>query len=83
MTAKTTLADLISEASLESLAGARYFERGLAYFQDGAVDLLHADEHEIAGNVLGTDSYGVRLWLKRGLLNWACTCPLGEQGEFC
>ena len=83
MPAKTTLADIVSESSLETLAGERYFERGLAYFQDGAVDLLHADEREIAGNVLGTESYGVRLWLKRGLLNWACTCPLGEQGEFC
>jgi uncharacterized Zn finger protein len=83
MPARTTLADLVSESSLESLAGERYFERGLAYFQDGAVDLLHADEREIAGNILGTESYGVRLWLKRGLLNWACTCPLGEQGEFC
>lgn len=83
MPAKTTLADLVSESSLETLAGERYFERGLAYFRDGTVDLLHADEREIAGNVLGTESYGVRLWLKRGLLNWACTCPLGEQGEFC
>lgn len=83
MPAKTTLADLVSESSLETFAGERYFERGLAYFRDGAVDLLHADEREIAGNVLGTESYGVRLWLKRGLLNWACTCPLGEQGEFC
>lgn len=83
MSKRTTLADLVSESSLESLAGKRYFERGLAYFRDGAVDLLHADEREIAGNVLGTESYGVRLWLKRGLLNWACTCPLGDQGEFC
>ena len=83
MSAKTTLADLLSESSLETFAGERYFERGLAYFRDGVVDLLHADEREIAGTVLGTESYGVRLWLKRGLLNWACTCPLGEQGEFC
>jgi uncharacterized Zn finger protein len=83
MPATTTLADLVSESSLETLAGERYFERGLAYFREGVVDLLHADEHEIAGNVLGTESYGVRLWLKRRLLNWACTSPLGEQGEFC
>ena len=83
MPAKTTLADLVSESSLETLAGERYFERGLAYFRDGVVNLFHADEREIAGNVLGTEFYGVRLWLKRGLLNWACTCPLGEQGEFC
>lgn len=40
MPAKTTLADLVSESSLEALAGERYFERGLAYFRDGTVDLL-------------------------------------------
>ena len=68
---------------METFAGERYFERGVAYFREGAVELLHCDEREIAGSVLGTEPYGVRLWMKRGLLNWACTCPLGEQGEFC
>lgn len=83
MTAKTTLADLVSESSLETLAGERYFERGVAYFRESAVELLHCDDREIAGSVLGTEPYGVRLWMKRGLLNWACTCPLGDRGEFC
>lgn len=83
MTAKTTFADLVSESSLESLAGARYFNRGVAYSREGAVELLHCDDREIAGSVLGTEPYGVRLWIKRGLLNWACTCPLGDRGEFC
>lgn len=83
MKAKTTLVDLVSESSLETLAGERYFERGQGYFRNGVVDLLHADEREIAANVLGAESYGTRLWLNRGQLNWACTCPLGEQGAFC
>lgn len=83
MPKKSTLTDLISEAGLESLAGEKYFERGRAYFCDGAVEILYRDEREISGWVTGTETYAVRLWVSREMLNWACTCPLGERAEFC
>lgn len=78
-----TLADLLSEASLEALAGKRSVARGQAYYRAGSVEILHRDEREIAGWVAGTETYAVRLWMSRRLLNWACTCPRGERGEFC
>jgi uncharacterized Zn finger protein len=54
MTAKITLADLVSESSLEALAGERYFERGIAYY-DQAVDLVRRIRNLMARTGKGTD----------------------------
>lgn len=78
-----TLANLVTEAVLEELAGDRYFERGLAYFRHGAVGRLRASGKEISARVRGTRPYAVRLWIDRRELHWDCTCPLGRDGEFC
>ncbi|MCZ7528577.1 MAG: SWIM zinc finger family protein [Acidimicrobiia bacterium] len=31
----------------------------------------------------GTVPYGVVLWLGDGGLDWTCSCPVGEAGDFC
>lgn len=83
MARKITLVDLVTEAGLRSLAGERYFERGVEYFRCDAVERLRSDENQISSRVIGTESYRCRLWIAKGMLDWECSCPLGEEGEFC
>jgi uncharacterized Zn finger protein len=45
------LIDVLTLQAIQSLAGARTFARGMAYFHDGAVGLLDADEWEARASV--------------------------------
>lgn len=83
--AKTAFAGLISKSGLKKLAGDRYFERGLDYYENGAVVDLRRGEDGISARVQGTEPcpYAVRFWLEKGKLQWGCACPLGVEGEFC
>ncbi len=75
----------ITEKQLLTLAGDIYFERGVDYYQNGAVVWLDAKPQDITARVRGsTDvSYLVRYWLHRNQLQWGCACPLGVDGAFC
>lgn len=81
----TAFARLVSRSSLKKLAGERYFDRGLAYFEGGAVVHLRLGEDGISARVQGTEPcpYAVRFWLEKEKLQWGCACPLGVEGEFC
>ncbi len=69
---------------IQELADARTFARGMAYFHDGAVGLLDADEYEARANVQGTQRYRVRLGATPdGELDCECNCPVGDEGIFC
>jgi len=83
MTARAKLADLISRPALEELAGDRSFERGLAYFRDGAVERLVCHDNRVTARVVGTDKYTVKLWPDGRRLDRSCTCPMGQDGGFC
>ena len=83
MTAKATLADLLSRPTLKELAGERSFERGLAYFRNGAVERLVSHGNRITARVVGSDNYTVKLWPDGNDFGWDCTCPMGQDGEFC
>lgn len=83
MAAKTAFARLISKSTLKKLAGETYFERGLAYFREGAVERLVSHGDRITARVAGTDVYTVKLWQDGRRLGWNCTCPVGQDGEFC
>ena len=83
MKAKATLADLISRPVLKELAGDRSFERGVAYFRNGAVERLVSHKDRITARVVGTEVYTVKLWPDEHDLGWDCTCPIGLDGEFC
>jgi len=78
-----TLADLITEPALEELAGDRSFARGVGYFRSGAVERLVSHNGRISARVVGTNIYTAKLWPEGGRLDWDCTCPMGEDGEFC
>ena len=78
------LADVLTLRNVQALADARTLERGKAYFHDGAVGLLDADEEGVRASVQGTQRYRVRL--TAGMddeLEYECDCPVGDEGAFC
>ncbi|MFG6095008.1 hypothetical protein SPB21_07145 [Leptothoe sp. ISB3NOV94-8A] len=78
-----TLSDVLDEDLLINLAGDRYFERGVGYFERGFVSSLAQYEERITAEVHGTETYQVQLWLQDGNLLSRCTCPLGVEEIFC
>ncbi|HAZ07949.1 MAG TPA: hypothetical protein DCZ01_05360 [Elusimicrobia bacterium] len=77
------LAKLLDRHVLRQMAGERSFERGEEYFSDGSVRSLAEHAGTITAKVLGTRPYKVKLWVKDGGLEYACTCPVGAEGGFC
>jgi uncharacterized Zn finger protein len=78
------LTDVLTLRAIQEVADARTFARGMAYFHDGAVGLLDADEHEARASVQGTQRYRVRLGATPdGELDCECDCPVGDEGIFC
>ncbi|MFA6311326.1 MAG: DUF6880 family protein [Sterolibacterium sp.] len=77
------LDDLISQVTLEDLAGSTAFLRGEEYFSIGAVGRLRATDDKVAAKVEGTETYQVELWDDDGELAYDCTCPRAADGYFC
>jgi len=78
------LTDVLTLRSIQELADARTFARGMAYFHGGAVGLLDADEFEARASVQGTQRYRVRVAAAPdGELEYECDCPVGDDGTFC
>ncbi|MGH8675170.1 MAG: SWIM zinc finger family protein, partial [Burkholderiales bacterium] len=80
---QNSLRALVTEASLAKLAGAGSYARGAAYFASGAVIDLVQTRGAIKARVMGSEEDRVELRPGTGRLAWSCTCPLGEEGEFC
>ncbi len=78
-----TLSDMLDEDLLQDLAGDRYFQRGVDYFERGLVYSLAQYGERISAEVHGTETYQVQLWIENEDLYSRCTCPLGVEGEFC
>ena len=74
---------VISLLELKSLATARSFARGEAYFKDGRVHGLAAHEGMCTAIVRGQDDYSVTLRSTEHEINYSCDCPIGLEGEFC
>jgi uncharacterized Zn finger protein len=81
--ANRSLPDLLQRPALRRIAGDRSFERGENYLEDGHVRNLSEDADEIVATVVGTRKYRVRVWAEEGDLDFSCTCPMGEGGNFC
>src|SRR5688572_4970950 len=76
------MADVFTRRQIEDLAGPRSFARGLAYHGQGRVELEADDGKRVTAIVRGSMPY--RVELRRGpQLAWSCTCPVGEDGDFC
>ena len=81
--APSPLNGLIDRKAMRRLAGARSFERGEGYFAGGRVRSVAEDRGKIAAEVRGTHIYRVALWAEDSALEYSCTCPMGQDGEFC
>ncbi len=79
----TTWAALLDQNTLRDMAGGRSFERGQEYFSEGCVRGLAEHAGTITAKVQGTLDYRVKLWIKKGGIDYSCTCPVGADGDFC
>jgi len=75
--------DCITERTLRTLAGERWFARGEAYHKEARLTDLEIHHDSISARVRGTDTYRVRLSCRNNRLTYNCTCPVGEDGNFC
>ncbi|HEX5480993.1 MAG TPA: SWIM zinc finger family protein [Terriglobia bacterium] len=80
--ANSQLLDLLDKA-LHRMAGGPSFSRGQDYFKDGRVHSLFNDAELLEATVIGSRKYHVRLWVEKGKVSYSCTCPVGEDGDFC
>jgi uncharacterized Zn finger protein len=76
------LRELLSK-NMKNMAGAVFYARGQAYFEDGLVSAVEENEDEITACVQGTYDYEVRFWEEGGELNYECSCPVGQDYDFC
>lgn len=74
---------LDDEKRLRQLAGAKSYERGQGYYEDGAVRSLTTHAGKLAARVEGTEDYTVILWLESDTVRFSCSCPMGDMREFC
>jgi superfamily II DNA or RNA helicase len=54
-------------------------QRGRAYYAEGAVDLVDADDRSVRAEVQGSDLYQVALALHKKKLRVWCSCPYFDQ----
>jgi len=74
---------VINLLELKRLATSRSLARGEAYFKDGRVHDLEADEGTCTAIVSGQEDYSVTLSSTENEINYSCDCPIGLEGEFC
>ena len=68
---------------IRALAAELWFARGEAYYQQGRVAELREHNGKLSAIVTGTQDYRVRLWTEDNDLSYSCTCPLGDDEQFC
>lgn len=79
-----SLSDLITLSAIRTLADAKSFERGRAYYRDGTVSRLTERDGELSATVRGTHRYHVEFAIgDDDRLHHACNCPVGDDGAFC
>ena len=79
----SSLESIVTRDALAGLADGKSFPRGVEYFQAGLVESMTEYEGVITAKVRGSREYRVRLWVERDALDYECTCPRGEDGDFC
>ena len=77
------LLEKLTIRKFRSLAGDLWFARGEAYLEQGRVRDLTEHQGKITATVTGTREYLVGLWTKGGEIVFSCTCPLGDDEQFC
>ena len=82
MTRKRT-PEKLTRAMLLDAAGRVYFARGEDYYDGGAVSAVRERDGIIRATVHGTQPYKTALMLGNGEVDGKCSCPLGQDHEFC
>ena len=80
---KNKIDEVVTVSNLRYAAGSRSYSRGEEYFEDGAVHHLHCDGEQLTADVHGTHVYHARITNKDGFLEGECSCPFGQDGNFC
>lgn len=83
MKGKDRINNLLTVDNLLDAAGDAYFERGEGYAFQGLVEDLRFQNNRIVARVNGTHLYETAIYDDEGELWGECSCPLGQQGEFC
>lgn len=78
-----SLKALLTASRIRSLASAITIKRGQDYFARGRVQSLSSTFTGIRAFILGQRVYSVELNAIGKELDYDCTCPMGEQGDFC
>lgn len=76
-------ASILHKDAIQKLTDERSFARGRDYFGKGRVLSLTRNKSALVGVVMGESPYAVRVWVKDSSLAYSCSCPRGEEGEFC
>lgn len=69
--------------AIRQLSDPKSFARGEEYFAADRVLSLEERSGKIVATVLGSDAYTVQMWQKDNELDYDCSCPRGEDGDFC
>lgn len=81
------IANILHRDTIAVLVGSKVFERGEAVFTSGRVLRTDAGRGELRGTVkpqeTGRAAYAVRIWVRDEGLAYECSCPMGEQQQFC
>jgi len=83
----TGIATILHRSTLAALVGTRTFDRGEACFAEGRVLATRSGRGELRGTVRpkehGRPPYAVRIWVRAEGFAVECSCPMGEQQQFC
>lgn len=76
--------EILTPDALREYAGQRSYSAGVDYARNGMVSGLIVGREKITARVQGTESYSVQLEIDEdGDLIGKCSCPYGEDGNFC
>ena len=73
----------LSRPLLRQLAGEQLFASGEQCFARGSVGQMRAGKDRVSARVTGARTYRVKLWRRRGELQFRCDCDEGRTETFC
>jgi len=68
---------------LRDVAGDKVFERGVAYFEDGQVEIITVDRTRVVAEVVGSETYRTELVGTGRDFSGDCSCPAFPEWGFC
>jgi uncharacterized Zn finger protein len=76
-------AHVLHQETIAKLARAPTLARGQTYAKEGRVMALACRGTQLVAAVRGESFYAVSLWVSETGLGFICSCPQGNEGEFC